>query len=386
MLAIYICRRTRFTIVTCCILTFICANAHAQEGRKLVPSKSPFEQWDQNNDGFLSKDEFPDRFPASLFLRIDTNGDGRLSRKEDDHFRALRGSGRDRTGSEQVRGSGNRNRLPEGATLVQNVIYEKLKERDLPLDLYRPKSGKPTPLVIWIHGGGWKSGSKAGGGPGLFQLLRRGYAVASVEYRLSGEAIFPAAVEDCKAAVSFLRLNALKYNLDPERFGAWGASAGGHLVSMLGTTNDVNDFNTHPVTQKASPKVHAVCNWYGPSDFLRMNDFPSKIDHDSGNSPESLFIGGSIQQNPKKVQRANPATYASSGDPPFLHLHGDKDQLVPWNQSEILHEALKSAGVETTLYKVVGGGHGFGGARDKREDLIEKTVDFYDTALEPASP
>ena len=386
MLAIYICRRTRFTIVPCCILTFICANAHAQEGRKLVPSKSPFEQWDQNNDGFLSKDEFPDRFPASLFLRIDTNGDGRLSRKEDDHFRAFRGSGRDRAGSDQVRGSGNRNRLPEGATLVQNVIYEKLKERDLPLDLYRPKSGKPTPLVIWIHGGGWKSGSKAGGGPGLFQLLRRGYAVASVEYRLSGEAIFPAAVEDCKAAVSFLRLNALKYNLDPERFGAWGASAGGHLVSMLGTTNDVNDFNTHPVTQKASPKVQAVCNWYGPSDFLRMNDFPSKIDHDSGNSPESLFIGGSIQQNPKKVQRANPATYASSGDPPFLHLHGDKDQLVPWNQSEILHEALKSAGVETTLYKVVGGGHGFGGARDKREDLIEKTVDFFDTALEPASP
>ena len=209
MLAIYICRRTRFTIVTCCILTFICANAHAQEGRKLVPSESPFEQWDQNNDGFLSKDEFPDRFPASLFRRIDTNGDGRLSRKEDDHFRALRGSGRDRAGSDQVRGSGNRNRLPEGATLVQNVIYEKLKERDLPLDLYRPKSGKPTPLVIWIHGGGWKSGSKAGGGPGLFQLLRRGYAVASVEYRLSGEAIFPAAVEDCKAAVSFLRLNAL---------------------------------------------------------------------------------------------------------------------------------------------------------------------------------
>ena len=124
----------------------------------------------------------------------------------------------------------------------------------------------------------------------------------------------------------------------------------------------------------------------GPSDFLRMNDFPSKINHDGADSPESRFIGAPIQKNPQKTLRSNPAAYASEGDPPFLHLHGDKDQLVPFNQSEILHAALKASGVETTLYKVVGGGHGFGGARESREELIEKSIRFFDSKLQLKSP
>ncbi|MAI71159.1 MAG: hypothetical protein CMM01_09630 [Rhodopirellula sp.] len=373
------------TIAFVACLAVVCGRVVAQSGDNRKSAGSPFEQWDANSDGYLSREEFPKRFPAGLFEQIDRDGDGRLSRKEDDHFRASRRS--ESKGRRNVGDSGNdRLRLPQGSTVNRDVVYEVIQGRKLPLDLYRPKSTNPTALVIWIHGGGWKSGSKAGGGPAVFQLLQRGYAVASVEYRLSGEAVFPAAVEDCKAAVSFLRLHAEKYNLDPKRFGVWGSSAGGHLVSLLGTTNDVDQFDTHPVTRKASSQVQAVCNWFGPSDFLRMNDFPSRINHDAADSPESLFLGAAIQTVPEKVQAANPARYANSGDPPFLHLHGDKDQLVPFNQSEILHAALKSSGVETKLYKVVGGGHGFGGSKDSREELIEKSIQFFDSKLRSDAP
>ncbi|HBV64260.1 MAG TPA: hypothetical protein DEF45_14705 [Rhodopirellula sp.] len=385
MLTLALSVKPSLTIAFVVCLSVVCGSAAAQSNKDRKPAGSPFEQWDTNSDGYLSREEFPKRFPAGLFKQIDQDGDGRLSRKEDDRFRASRrpdSNGRRNGGDSGI----NRLVLPQGATFDRDLVYEVIQGRKLPLDLYRPKSTTPTALVIWIHGGGWKSGSKAGGGPAVLQLLQRGYAVASVEYRLSGEAVFPAAIEDCKAAVSFLRLHADKYHLDPKRFGVWGSSAGGHLVSLLGTTNDVDQFDTHPVTRKASSEVQAVCNWFGPSDFLRMNDFPSRINHDAADSPESRFIGGAIQDNPEQVQRANPASYASAGDPPFLHLHGDKDQLVPFNQSEILHAALKSSGVETTLYKVVGGGHGFGGSNDSRAELIEKSIQFFDSKLRLDKP
>lgn len=272
-------------------------------------------------------------------------------------------------------------RIPTGTRIDKNIVYETIGDRELPLDLYRPANSKgPIPLIIWIHGGGWKSGSKNAINR-CEGMLARGYAIASFEYRLSGEAIFPAAIEDCKAAVSFLRLNAEKYNLDPNRFGAWGSSAGGHLVALLGVTNDVSDFDTHPVTQKASPKIQAVCNWFGPTDFLRMNDFPGKIDHDAAGSPESRFIGAPIQENKKKSQRANPIRYVSPSDPPFLNMHGGADQAVPYNQSELLHAALEKANVPSTLYKVKKGGHGFKGATESAEALFNRAADFFDREL-----
>lgn len=272
-------------------------------------------------------------------------------------------------------------RLPAGATVVRDIVYTTLGERKLHLDLYRPVTiSKLSPLVIWIHGGGWKNGNKRPPGPAL-DLLERGYAVAGVEYRLSGEAIFPAAIEDCKAAVSFLRLNAKKYHIDPKRFGAWGSSSGGHLVAMLGTTGDIKTFDTHPVAKQASSKVQAVCDWFGPTDFLRMNDIKGRIDHDSPTSPESRFIGGAIQKNQAKVQRANPITYVSPTDPPFLIMHGDNDQLVPFAQSELLHAALNKAEVKSTLHKVDGGGHGFRGAKESRDELVQRVVKFFDRTL-----
>ncbi|MCA9218038.1 MAG: sulfatase-like hydrolase/transferase [Planctomycetales bacterium] len=273
--------------------------------------------------------------------------------------------------------------VPDDAIVDKDVVYETLGDRQLKLDLYRPyQSTEPLPLVIWVHGGAWQAGSKNGPNPAL-SLLQRGYAVASVEYRLSGEAIFPAAIEDCKAAVCFLRLHADRYGLDPHRFGAWGASAGGHLVSLLGTTIDVAEFDTHPISQKTTATIHAVCNWFGPSDFLRMNGFASVIDHDAANSPESRFIGGAIQENKQKSRRANPITYITAGDPPMLHVHGDADRLVPFNQSELLHDALQKRRVPSTLHKVVGGDHGFGKGEETRQQLIDRSMDFFDRVLKP---
>lgn len=274
----------------------------------------------------------------------------------------------------------NQNGIPEGTRIDKDIVYETVNGRALPLDLYRPANAgdAPLPLIIWVHGGGWKGGSKDRINR-CVGMLEHGYAIASVEYRLSGEAIFPAAVEDCKAAVSFLRLNAKKFGLDPDRFGAWGSSAGGHLVSMIGVTGDDPTFDTHPVTQKASSKVQAVCNWFGPSDFLRMNDFPGKIDHDAADSPESRFIGAPIQDHPEQSQKANPINYVSASDPPILHMHGDDDLSVPFNQSELLHAALQEAGVDTELYRVKNGGHGFRNSVDSPESLFNRSADFFDT-------
>lgn len=271
--------------------------------------------------------------------------------------------------------------LPPGTRVLKNLVYETVGDRELPLDLYLPTNAEgPLPLVIWVHGGGWKGGSKDGMNR-FVGLLSRGYAVASVEYRLSGEAIFPAAVEDCKAAVSFLRLNAKAYGLDPDRFGAWGSSAGGHLVAMLGVTGDTDKFDIHPVTKLAPSTVQAVCNWFGPSDLLRMNDFPGRIDHDAANSPESQFMGASIQEHPELTQQANPITYVSAADAPFLHMHGEKDGLVPYNQSELLHAALQKANVSTELYQVKNGDHGFRGADESAIELVNRVIQFFDHEL-----
>jgi acetyl esterase/lipase len=211
----------------------------------------------------------------------------------------------------------------------------------------------------------------------------RGYALGSVGYRLSGEAIFPAAIEDCKAAARWVRANATKYGLNPDRIGAWGSSAGGHLVALMGTAgDDVTEFDTHEENREQSSRVQAVCDWFGPTDFLRMSDFPGKIDHDAAGSPESRFVGGPIQENKDKVARANPVTYVTEDDPPFLIMHGERDQSVPYNQSELLYDALKKADVEATLYCVRGGGHGFGGAtEDSPQDLFDMAARFFDKHL-----
>jgi len=244
------------------------------------------------------------------------------------------------------------------------------------LDLFLPRTGEKLPLIIRIHGGAWLSGSKEGEWPQDY--VRYGYAVARINYRLSQHAIFPAQIEDCKAAVRYLRANAQKYNLDPNRFGVWGPSAGGHLVAMLGTTGDVNEFDVGE-NIGVSSRVQAVVDYFGPTDLLQMDAhrIPDGMVHNTADSPESKLIGGPVQDNPEKAAKANPITYITKDDPPFLIIHGDKDPLVPHHQSELLEAALKKAGVPVTFYTVKGGGHG--GFRDP--NVPKLTREFFEKNL-----
>ena len=197
-----------------------------------------------------------------------------------------------------------------------------------------------------MHGGAWRGGSKERN-PAL-RFLDKGYAVAGINYRLSQHALFPAQIQDCKAAIRWLRTHAPQYGCDGNRVGVWGSSAGGHLVALLGTTGDVPTFDTGP-NLTVSSRVQAVCDWFGPTDFLRMNDVLGAMDHDAADSPESRLVGGPIQENREAVVRANPISYITFDDPPFLIMHGDQDQLVPPNQSELLYHALQEAGVDDAV-------------------------------------
>jgi acetyl esterase/lipase len=258
--------------------------------------------------------------------------------------------------------------LPEGAQALRDLAYVPGGHERQKLDLYLPSPEGKHPLVIWVHGGAFRMGSKDPC-PALW-LLQDGYAVASINYRLSQHALFPAQIEDCKAAVRWLRAHAAQYGLDSNHIGAWGASAGGHLAAMLGTAGAVKEFEKGPNLELSS-WVQAVCDWFGPTDFTQMNKFPGRMDHDAADSPESQLIGGPVQENKEKARRANPITYVSREDPPFLIMHGDQDQLVPLNQSELLHAALQKAGVPVTFHVVQGTGHGFQGGPDLNRMVSE---------------
>ena len=260
-------------------------------------------------------------------------------------------------GQLQGRQSGRRPRLPDGVKTHRNLAYVENGHDRQKLDLYVPESPEPLPLIIWVHGGGWQAGSKDGCPPLRAGYTELGYAVASIGYRLSGDAVFPAQIEDCKAAIRWLRAHAQEYGLAPERFGVWGSSAGGHLVALLGTSGDVEDFDVGAHSDQSS-RVQAVCDYYGPTDFKVFVTTPRYESHAKRNSPENKLIGGSVLENPDKVARVNPITYVSNDDPPFLIVHGDEDGTVPLNQSQLLFEALKEAGVPVHLHTIHGAGHG----------------------------
>jgi len=270
--------------------------------------------------------------------------------------------------------------LPAGTKAFRNLAYVTNGHERQRLDLFVPAGAmNPLPLIIWVHGGAWRGGSKENC-PAL-RYLERGYAVASINYRLSQHAIFPAQIEDCKAAVRWLRAHAKEHNLDPNRFAAWGSSAGGHLVALLGTSGNVKGLEVGENLEFSS-RVQAVVDFFGPTDFTQMGRFSlpdAPFDHDSVDSPESRLIGGDIQQNKDKAARANPIIYVSKDDPPFLIMHGDKDNIVPYQQSELLRDALQKTGVPVTLKIVEGSGHGFGG-----RDIDARVNEFFDKHLRPA--
>ncbi len=284
--------------------------------------------------------------------------------------------------------------LPEGTKAHRDLAYVVDGHVRQKLDVFLPPNAKSAPLVVWVHGGAWLGGDKAQC-PAL-RLLGEGFAVASVNYRLSRHAVFPAQIEDVKAAVRWLRANADRFGYDGNCIGAWGASAGGHLVALLGTSPGAPELEAGS-KGAASTRVQAVCDFFGPTDLLQMGNQSgpnSRLDHDAADSPESRLVGGPIQERRELAQKANPIRYVSADDPPFLILHGDKDDLVPLGQSRLLHEALEKAGVRSTFHVVAGAGHGFGG-RDidamvseffKRHLKGEKSVPTQPAQREKSSP
>ncbi len=270
-------------------------------------------------------------------------------------------------------------KIPESVTVHRDIAYVTDGHERQKLDLYVPAdTGENLPLIIWVHGGAWLGGNKTHYRP--MEYLSAGYAGASINYRLSQHAVFPAQIEDVKAAIRWLRANAETYRLDPNRFAAWGSSAGGHLVAMLGTAGDVAEFEVGK-NLEVSSKVQAVVDYFGPTDFLQMDAhrLPDGLVHDAPDSPESKLVGGPIQEHKDRVAKANPITYVSKDDSPFLIIHGDQDKLVPFHQSMLLNDALEKAGVPVTFYRVEGGGHGW--FRDPKVPEVTKT--FLEQHLKP---
>ncbi|HIL71090.1 MAG TPA: alpha/beta hydrolase, partial [Verrucomicrobia bacterium] len=206
--------------------------------------------------------------------------------------------------------------------------------------------------------------------------------VASINYRLSGHAKFPAQIEDCKAAIRWLRAHAKENNLDPSRFGVWGSSAGGHLVALVGTSGDVNEFDVGANLEQSS-KVQAVCDYYGPTDFKVFVTTTGYESHAGTHSPEAKLIGGAVLANKEKAARLNPITYVTEDDPPFLIVHGDKDRIVPINQSQLLFVSLKNARVSTHFHTIHGAGHGRPGF--SAPDIEAMVLEFFDRHLKSKS-
>lgn len=262
-------------------------------------------------------------------------------------------------------------------SVLRDLVYRKAGDQELRADLYLPEkvTGKP-PMILCIHGGGWIRGNKKQC-PALM-MLKDGYAVASIQYRLTDKAAFPAQIEDCKAAVRWLRANADKYNFDADRIGVWGHSSGAHLASLLGTSGDVPALEGKGENSEFSSRVQAVCEISGPADLVRM--YQDVAQSSSEMAPEAksaieALIGGPLATKRETAIAASPMTYISKDDPPFLIIHGDEDETVPVSQSQAFAKALKAAGVPVTLEVVVGRGHGTGGPRF--EPMIKAFFDKY---------
>jgi len=253
------------------------------------------------------------------------------------------------------------------------------------LDIYLPAGSGPFPVVIVIHGGGFMVGDKANPALGD-ELLAAGYAVVSVNYRLAGEAKYPAQIQDVKAAVRFLRANAAKYNLDPNRFAAFGQSAGGNLAATLGTSCGVAALEGAELgNAEQSSCVQAVVDWFGPTDFLQMDaqfaGTSCPANHNDASSPESQVIGAPIQTVPEKVKAANPITYVSAKAPPFLIQHGTADCNVPPQQGKLLADALTPLiGADKVTYTLLEGA-GHGGAQFSDAANVKLVIEFLDRYL-----
>ncbi len=297
------------------------------------------------------------------------------------------------TGGGGMRGGG----APGGGAIptptYANVAYADLSDAQV-LDLFVPDGDGPFPLIIRIHGGAFKVGDKSMDEADAQTLMDTGFAVASLNYRLSCEALFPAAAQDVLAATRFLRANAAKYNLNPDAFATWGESAGANLAAMVGVAGGGGSFLDDPALGNAdvSSAVQAVVGWYGPYDFLTMDaqfaaDTPaqcSSVDqHDPATSPESLYVGAPIQDVPDLANAASPGSswpYVVPGVtlPPFMLAAGTADCLIPNQQSQKFDELIRSVGGTSTFTLLEGASHG---DTVFNEQLTAPTLEFLTTTL-----
>lgn len=275
--------------------------------------------------------------------------------------------------------------LPKGYIAEYDIRYVPDGDPSQALDIYYPQTPgeKPRPLLVWIHGGGWTGGSKAA--PPYLNQLARGYLVASIEYRFSQKAIFPAQIQDCQAAIRWLRANASKYNIDPSRVGVGGASAGGHLSALVATSGGKNAFPPIGGNVDQSDRVQAVCDICGPTDFWTVigqadadKNVKNVFQWNKGD-PYSKLIGGRLGEDKAKCDAVSPVHYVGKDSPPFLIFHGDKDTLVPYAQSVELANLLTKAGVPATLQRLPGTGHG--GPAFALPAVLRLTETFFDKHL-----
>lgn len=259
-------------------------------------------------------------------------------------------------------------------TTEYDVTYCTMDGVELKMDIYYPEAVTGSrPAVMYVHGGGWASGSKADGAgvKDILALQQAGFLTVAIDYRLAPKYKFPAMIEDVKCAVRFLRAHAEQLNIDPDRMGVYGGSAGGHLVNMLGVTDQSAGFDVGEYLEYSS-RVQAVVDMFGPADLTV--EFPGGY----GRLGDTVFGGFD-------AALASPVTYVTSDDPPFLILHGDKDELVPFAQSESFYARLQAAGVPSELVVVKNAGHGFaptGGAiSPTRAQITQMVVEFFNQYL-----
>ncbi len=269
-------------------------------------------------------------------------------------------------------------RIPANVEVKKDLVYAKYGSREMHLDLYLPASGSgPFPAVVYIHGGGWKNGNKMAFSRQAAHMASKGFAGACIEYRLSGEAKWPAAIHDSKAAVRWVRANAKTYNIDPDRIGAAGGSAGGHLVALLGTTAERKDFEGNGGNGGVSSKVSAAAAFNPAVDLVSFGKHAAG----DGVNAVSEFLGKSYADAPKLWEMATPITHVNGSSAAFLFLHGTADATVPMQQSLDMRDKLKAAGVYADIFKAEGAAHGFFNRPPWFEPTLKKMDEFFQRAL-----
>lgn len=273
-----------------------------------------------------------------------------------------------------------------GGWLMRGYLGAAVVQRDIPfgeadgvtlrLDLARPSFGAgPFPAIVAIHGGGWIQGDKASYEGLIRYLAARGYVAASVNYRLAPDHAFPAQLQDVSCAVRWLRRNAQRLDVDPDRIGAMGSSAGAHLALMLGVVEPDRELEGEACNDGPSSRVRAVVSWFAPTDLtLAMPEIQDAID---------ALLGGPQLERLELARRASPVAHLAPGDATILTLHGTEDPLVPYQQARLLHEAANRAGVPASLVPMAGQGHGWRGLR--LLDSVSRTVEFFDAQLDRRS-